>query len=96
MYLLTPYELASLAGPPSINALLVHDLADLHNILLCGDPLADVDVVDALTEPDADVAFATHFAVQDERNFFGSLNFDAGDADLPASFVFYNLTIAKG
>ena len=96
LYLLAPYELASLAGSPSVNALLVHNLANLHGVLLCGDPLANVDVVDALTEPNADVSFAAHFAMQDAGNFFGGFGFDAGDADLPAGSVFYNLTIAKG
>ena len=94
--LLAPYQLASLAGPPSVNALLVHNLADFQRILLCGDPLADVDVVDALTEPNADVAFAAHFAVQNAGNFFSGFGFDAGDADLPAGSVFYNFTIAEG
>ena len=93
--LLAPYELASLAGPPSVNALLVHNLANLHGILFGGDPLADVDVVNSLTEPDAEVAFAAHLAVQDAGNFFGGFGFDAGDADLPASFVFYDFTIAE-
>ena len=94
--LLAPYQLASFAGPPSVNALLVHNLANLHGILLSGDTLADVDVIDAFTEPDTDVAFAAHLAVQDAGNFFGGFGFDAGDADLPASFVLYNLTIAEG
>ena len=88
--------MASLAGPPSVNALLVHNLANLYGVLLCSNTLADVDVVDALTEPDADVAFATHLAVQDEGNFFGGFGFDTGNANLPASLVFYNLTIAEG
>ena len=94
--LLAPYQLASLAGSPSVNALLVHNLANLHGILFGSDPLADIDVVDAFTEPDADVAFAAHFTVQYAGNFFGSFGFDAGDADLPAGFVFYDFTIAEG
>lgn len=94
-YLFAPYELASLARFPSVDALLVHNPADFQGVPLCSDPLADVDVVDAFAEPDADVAFATHFTVQDAGNFLSGLDFDAGDADLPASLVFYDLTIPK-
>lgn len=95
-FLLAPYELASLAGSPSVNTLLVHDLADFQGILLCGDSLADVNIVDAFAEPDADVAGSADSMVENFADFFGGLDFDAGDADLPAGSVFYDFAIAEG
>ena len=94
-FLLAPYKLSSLAGSPSVNALLVHDLADFQGVLLCGDPLADVDIVDAFAEPDADVAGSADSMMKNFADFFGGLYFEAGDADLPAGSVFYDFTIAE-
>ena len=94
--LLTPYKLSSLAGSPPVNALLVHDLADFQGVLFGGDSLADVDVVGAFTEPDSDVAGSADSMMKNFADLFGGLDFDAGDADLPAGSVFYDFSIAEG
>ena len=74
---------------------MVHDLADFQGVLLCGDSLADVDIVDAFAEPDADVAGSADSMVENFADLFGGLDFDAGDADLPAGSVVDNFAIAE-
>ena len=74
---------------------MVHDLADFQSVLLCGDPLADVDIVDAFAKPDSDVAGSADPMMKNFADLFGGLDFDAGDADLPAGSVFYDFAIAE-
>jgi hypothetical protein len=94
--LLAPYKLTSLAGSPSVDALLIHNLADLQCVLLGGDSLADIDVVDAFAVPDTNVAGSADAVVEDFADFFSGLYFDAHDANLPAGLVFYDFTIPQG
>lgn len=94
-FLLAPYKLSSLAGSPSVNALLVHDLADFQGVLFGGDSLADVDIVGTFTEPDSNVAGSADPMMKNFADFFGGLDFDAGDAYLPAGSVFYDFAIAE-
>jgi hypothetical protein len=75
---------------------LIHQLADLQSILLSGDSLADVDVVDAIAVPDTDVALATQVTVQNLADLFRSAAFDTLDADLPTGFVLNDFAVAKG
>lgn len=92
----TPNQLTLFSRLPSVDALLIHQFADCQRILFGLDSFADVDIVDAFAEPDADVALAAHIAVQDAGNFFSGLDFNASDADLPASLIFYDFAVAKG
>jgi hypothetical protein len=91
----TPNQLTILSGSPSVNTLLIHNLADFQSILLGGDSLAYIDVVDAFAVPDADVASSADYMVEDFADLFGSLYFDAHDADLPASLVFHDFAVAE-
>jgi hypothetical protein len=92
---LAPDQLTVLSGSPSVDALLIHDFANFQSILLGGDSLAYVDVVDAFAVPDADVASSADSMVEDFADLFGSLYFDAHDADLPASLVFHDFAVAE-
>ena len=91
-----PDQLARLSGCPAIDSLLIHDFADLQCILLSGDSLADIDIVDATTVPDADVALSADALVEDFADFFGGLALDTHDADLPAGLIFHDFTVAEG
>jgi hypothetical protein len=61
---LTPNQLTLFTRPPAVNALLIHSLADYQRIFLQVNTLANIDVVDAFAQPDADVAVTTQAAVQ--------------------------------
>ena len=91
--LVAPYQLTA---TPAIDALLVHQLTHSQCIVLGGDTLADVDVVDAFAQPDADVTLATKQAMDYCADLFWSGAGDALQADLPASAVFHDFTIPKG
>ena len=91
----TPNQLTLFSRLPSVDALLIHNFADFQRILLGGDSLAYIDVVNAFAVPDADVASSTDSVVEDFADFFGSLYFDAHDADLPTSLVFHDFAVAE-
>ena len=93
---LTPDQLTLFSGSPSVDALLVHNLADLQSGSLGLDSFADIDIVDTTGIPDADVALATHVAMDNSGYFFGGLALDARYADLPASLVLNFLAVAEG
>ena len=92
----TPDQLTLFSGSPSVDALLVHNLADLQGGSLGLDSFADIDIVNTTGVPDADVALATHVAMDDSGYFFGSLALDARYADLPAGLILDFLAIAEG
>jgi len=87
--------LTVLSRSPSVDALLIHDFADLQSVLLGGDSLAYIDVVNAFAVPDADVASSADSMVEDFADLFGGLYFDTHDADLPASLVFHDFAVAE-
>lgn len=93
---LAPDQLTIFSGSPSVDALLVHDSADLQGDSLGLDSLADIDIVDTAGVPDANVALATHVAMDDSGYFFGGLALDARYADLPAGLILDFLAIAEG
>ena len=64
---LAPDQLTLFSRTPSVDALLVHNLANLQCVLLGLDSLADVDVVDTARVPDADVALAAEAMVEEGR-----------------------------
>ena len=92
---LTPNQMTLLTRPPAVNALLVHSLTDYQRIFLQVNTLANIDVVDAFAQPDADITVAAQAAMQQRADFFGSFAGNSGDADLPASFIFYNFAVAQ-
>ena len=81
---------------PSVDALLIHNLADFQGVLFSGDSSTDIDIVDAAGIPDADVAITTEAMVEEVADFFGSLAGDTRYADLPSSLVFYDFSISEG
>jgi hypothetical protein len=91
-----PYQLTSLAGAPSVDTLLIHNLTDFQGVLLGGNALADIHIVNAIGEPDTHIAFAAHALVENFANFFWGSALSASNANLPTSLVFYDFTIAKG
>lgn len=93
---LAPDQLTLFSGSPSVDALLIHNLADLQGGSLSLDSLADIDIVNTVGIPDTDVALATHVAMNDSGYFLGGLAFDARYADLPAGLVLDFLAIAEG
>lgn len=93
---LAPDQLTLFSGTPSVDALLVHDLADYQSIFLGLDSLADVDIVDTARVPDADVALAADAVVEEVADLFGGFAGDARYADLPACLIFHDFTIAEG
>ena len=93
---LAPDQLTLFSRTPSVDALLVHNLANLQCVLLGLDSLADVDVVDTARVPDADVALATDAVVKEVADLFGGFAGDARYAYLPASLILYDFTIAEG
>ena len=90
----TPYQLTSLTRFPAVNALLVHSLTEEQGFVLCGNSLADVDVVNAIAEPDADVSNTTQGAMDNCGNFFRGTALNAFDANLPASLIFNDFAVA--
>ena len=92
---LTRNQLSLLTRPPAVNALLIHSLADYQRVFLQVNALANIDVVDAFTQPDADIVVATQAAMQQRADFFGGFAGNSSDADLPASFIFYNFAVAQ-
>lgn len=56
--LLAPYELTALARTPTVDAELISGTCDRQSVLLGGDTLADVHIVDTSAEPNADVTLA--------------------------------------
>ena len=93
---LAPDQLTLFSGSPSVDALLVHNLADLQGGVLGLDSFTNIDIVNTAGIPDADVALATHVAMDDSGHFLGGLALDARYADLPASLILNFLTIAEG
>ena len=83
-------------GSPSVDALLIHNLADFQGVLFSGDSSTDIDIVDAAGIPDADVAITTDTMMEEVADFFGSPAGDTRYADLPAGLVFYDFSIPKG
>ena len=93
---LAPDKLAFFSGCPSVDALLVHNLADCESISLSLDSLTDIDIVDTIGVPHTDIAFAAHVAMEDSGYFLRGSDFNAGYTDLPASLILDFLTIAEG
>ena len=93
---LAPDQLTLFSGSPSVDALLVHNLADFQSRFFGLDSLTDIDIVDTARVPDADVALATDAVVEEVADLFGGFAGDARYADLPASLVFHDLAVAEG
>jgi len=93
--LLAPYELTTLARTPTVDAELICGTCDRQSVFLGGDTLADVHIVDAFAEPDADIALAAHRAVQDCGDLFGSAALDTSNADLPSGLVTNDFAVAE-
>jgi hypothetical protein len=92
---LTPNQLTLLARPPAVNTLLIHSLTDYQSVFLQVNTLANIDIVDAFAQPDADIAVATQAAMQQRADFLGSFAGNSGNTDLPASFIFHNFAVAQ-
>ena len=89
-------QLTVLARTPAVNTLLIHCFTNSQSGCLGGDALANVNVIDAIGEPDADVALSADGAVDDFACLFGSLTFQTVEADLPASLVFNDFSVPQG
>ena len=94
-FLFTPNQLTLFSGPPTINALLVHYLANCKGLFFCGNSFAYIDIVNAFAEPDAHISMAAQPMVQQRTDFFRCAAGDPGNTDLPAGLVFYDLTITQ-
>ena len=92
---LAPNQLTFFPGSPSVDALLVHNLAGFQSRFFGLKSLADIDIVDAAGVPDADIVFSTQTVVQEVADLFGGLAGDARYADLPAALVLYDFSISK-
>jgi hypothetical protein len=94
--LLTVNQLSMLAGSPSINGLLIGCLANCQRIFLGGDPLADINIINSIIEPDTHISVAAQTMVKKGADFFRSFASNSGDTDLPSGFIFHNFTVAEG
>jgi len=92
----TPYQLPLFPRCPAVNALLVHYPANRQGVLLGGDTLTNVHIVDPVAEPDANITGTTQAPMENNADLFRGLTFYAGDADLPTGFILYNFAVAKG
>ena len=93
---LAPDQLTFFPGPPTVDALLIHNLAGFQSHFFGLKSLADIDIVDTARVPDADVTLATEAMMEEVADLFGGLAGDARYADLPAGLVFYDFSIPKG
>jgi hypothetical protein len=84
-----------LAGSPSINGLLIGCLANCQRIFLGGDPLANIDIINSIIEPDTNISVAAQTMMEKGADFFRSFASNSGDTDLPTGFIFYNFAVAE-
>jgi hypothetical protein len=84
-----------LAGSPSINGLLIGCLANCQRIFLGGDPLANIDIINSIIEPDTNISVAAQTMMKKGADFFRSFTGNSGDTNLPAGFIFYNFAVAE-